>query len=364
MTETMTPDTLRARFAQERASGKRAIDAAHAIGLSEGAAVAAHVGAPAGQPGARAIRGDWLELLRALEACGPLLALTRNPWAVHETTGVYRNVNGDALSRGIALGDNINLRFFFLRWHAAYAVTGMTASAQNGEHASLQIFDIYGNAVHKIFVREGTDLAAWRAVLARFDDAGAAPAPFKPVEARPPQRNSVDIDREALLRDWAALQDVHDFFDLLKNHGIGRQQGFQLTAGRFTQELTTESVHALLTVAAEDQVPIMPFVINSGCAQIYGGPVHNIKVVEHEGARWLNVLDPGFNLHLREDAIARVWAVQKPTADGVVTSVEAFDADDQLVVMFYGLRERGVPELPSWRALVERLPRVALKAAA
>jgi hypothetical protein len=41
---------------------------------------------------------------------------------------------------------------------------------------------------------------------------------------------------------------------------------------------------------------------------------------------WLNVLDPGFNLHLREDLIASAWIVRKPTADGVVSSLELFDA--------------------------------------
>ena len=73
--------------------------------------------------------------------------------------------------------------------------------------------------------------------------------------------------------------------------------------------------------------------------------------------RWLNVLDPGFNLHLREDLIDSVWVVEKPTVDGIVTSVEVFDAQSELIAMFFGVRKPGSPELPAWRDLVGRLPR-------
>src|SRR5256885_1432567 len=80
----------------------------------------------------------------------------------------------------------------------------------------------------------------------------------------------------------------------------------------------------LLGDAAVDGLPIMVFVDSGGCIQIHTGPVHNIQPMDTPGgAQWINVMDPDFNLHLRCDLIASVWAVQKPTADGVVTSVEA-----------------------------------------
>ena len=68
------------------------------------------------------------------------------------------------------------------------------------------------------------------------------------------------------------------------------------------------------------------------------------------------MIDPTFNLHLREDSIAHVWRVEKPTADGVVTSVEVFDHAGELMAMFFGARKPGQPELPSWRNLVAQLP--------
>ena len=70
------PD-IRERFAAARAAGKRAKDAAESLGLSEGAAVAAHAGEHGHPLKAVPLQGSWLELLQALEACGPLMALTR-----------------------------------------------------------------------------------------------------------------------------------------------------------------------------------------------------------------------------------------------------------------------------------------------
>jgi putative hemin transport protein len=71
---------------------------------------------------------------------------------------------------------------------------------------------------------------------------------------------------------------------------------------------------------------------------------------------WLNVLDPTFNLHLREDAVESVWKVEKPTDDGIVTSVEVYAADRSEVAVLYGRRKPGVPEAESWRTLVAGLP--------
>src|SRR3989344_4516252 len=102
------PD-IRERFAAARAAGKRAKDAAESLGLSEGAAVAAHAGEHGHPLKAQPLQGSWLELLQSLEACGPLMALTRNEGTVHEKTSVYTHVSATG-PVGIALGEDIDLR--------------------------------------------------------------------------------------------------------------------------------------------------------------------------------------------------------------------------------------------------------------
>jgi putative hemin transport protein len=92
----------------------------------------------------------------------------------------------------------------------------------------------------------------------------------------------------------------------------------------------------------------MIFVGNRGCIQIHSGPIE--RLLEVPG--WFNVVDPTFNLHLREAAVARVFSVRKPTDDGVVTSIEAFDGHDRNILLMFGARKPGTPELEQWRALV------------
>ena len=45
--------------------------------------------------------------------------------------------------------------------------------------------------------------------------------------------------------------------------------------------------------------------------------------------------------------------------DGVVTSVELFDAQGETIAMLFGKRKPGIPELPEWRTLVDGLSRDA-----
>jgi len=344
---------IRERFAVLRAEGKRHKDAAEAMGLSEGEAIAAHAGTHDGAIQAVPLRGPWLELLQALELCGPVLALTRNASTVHEKTGVYQKLSGSG-HVALALGDDIDLRLFFSQWHAGLAVT-------EGASMSLQFFNAHGVAVHKVFARDATDRDAFQSVIYAHADIAQA-VTFTPADPKPAPRADNAIDAAALAAAWGAMQDTHEFFGLLNKFEVERQQSFRLTQGAFTQRADRSAIRDLLNEAAFDGTPIMVFVGSPGCIQIHTGAVVRVEPMEMRGMQWLNVLDPGFNLHMREDLIDAVWIVEKPTSDGVVTSVEAFDREGGLMAMFFGARKPGVPEREAWREIVRKLPRLEVAA--
>ena len=348
----MTTEHVREKFAQARQNGMRAREAAEAIGLSEGAAVAAHLGASEGTLCARLLNNHWLQQLQSLEACGPLLALTRNDSVVHEKTGVYRKLSASG-QVGLALGEDIDLRLFFDRWHAGFVVSEVAANG--GEpRTSLQYFDRHGTAVHKVYPREQSDAAAWQQVLAAHQDPQRAVV-FETKPPTPVAGRAATIDVQAFARAWGAMTDTHQFFPLLRQFGLERRQSFQLVQGQFTHRVETVSVRDVLMEAAVEGTAIMCFVGSPGCIQIHTGPVKRVDPLEMHGKTWLNVLDSCFNLHLREDRIADVWVVEKPTVDGVVTSLEAFDADGELMAMFFGARKPGQVEQPAWRDLLAHL---------
>jgi putative hemin transport protein len=354
-----TQHQIRERFAALRAEGKRHKDAAEALGISEGEAIAAHSGAHERALRATPLRGPWLELLQALALCGPVLALTRNPSTVHEKTGVYRNISGGE-KMGLALGEEIDLRLFFSRWNAGFFVCEAPASGQPAS-LSLQFFDATGVAVHKKFAREATDRDAFESVAHAHADPTQSVA-FASAELKAPPRPDSEIDRAGLTEAWGGMTDTHQFFGLLNKFEVERQQSFRLAEGGFTKRASRLAVRDLLNEASFSGTPIMVFVGSPGCIQIHTGPVVRVEPMEMRGMQWLNVLDPGFNLHLREDLIDSVWIVEKPTRDGIVTSVEAFDREGGLMAMFFGARKPGQPERDDWRALVRILP--SLEAAA
>jgi putative hemin transport protein len=222
---------------------------------------------------------------------------------------------------------------------------------RRGVVRSLQVFDASGTAVHKIHAGEETDLAAWGALVEALRDPAPASIAVKPAAAAKAPLRDHEIDAASMLTDWQGMKDTHEFFGLLRKHKAAPTQAFRLAEGRFTSRLGVSAVRQMLQAASSLDVPIMVFVGNPGLIQIHTGPVKKIHVM----GEWLNVLDPEFNLHLREDRLAEVWQVEKPTADGVITSVEAFDAGGERIATFFGKRKPGEPELQSWRALAHAL---------
>ncbi|WP_347335465.1 ChuX/HutX family heme-like substrate-binding protein, partial [Ralstonia pseudosolanacearum] len=158
-------------------------------------------------------------------------------------------------------------------------------------------------------------------------------------------------DVPALLSAWEAMTDTHQFFGLLKAHEVARTQALRLAEGRFTLAVAPTALSAVLEEAAATGLPIMVFVGNRGMVQIHTGPVTTVRRLDG----WVNVLDPGFSLHVRGDLIDRAWVVCKPTSDGVVTALELFDAQGETIAMLFGARKPGEPERPAWRDLMRRL---------
>ena len=352
--------SLRERFSLARTSGKRAKDAAESLGISEGAAIAAHTAEHDYGLKATPLKGPWVELLQALELCGPVMALTRNASTVHEKTGIYQNISATG-DMGLALGQEIDLRLFLNRWHAGFAVFEPANKPKNPPAQSLQFFDAHGMAIHKIFVRQETDRNIFNDIVSQFTGSNIETV-FTPAPPKAAITPDAELDAAGLTQAWSQMTDTHQMFGLINKFKAERQQAFRLVEGQFSQRAKPEAVHMLLDEASIDGTSIMVFVSSSGCIQIHSGPVKRIEPMVTDTAKWLNVLDEGFNLHLREDMIANAWIVEKPTADGVVTSVEVFDAHGDLMAMFFGSRKPGVPEQQAWRDIAARLPRLEVHA--
>lgn len=322
-------------------------DLARALGHTEAELVAA----AAPEDGVHRLRPDWAQLLHALPEVGEVMVLTRNDHAVHEKTGRFGNIRGMG-GAILVLNEAIDLRLFVAQWRHGFDVTVPTKA---GPRRSLQIFDRHGDAVLKIYRTEGTDAAAFDALCVRFHaDTATTALTLEPVPEDDAPRPDEEVDLATLREGWRALRDVHNFRHLLKDAGAERHQALRLVGRDYAEEVRPDALLRVLNLAADRDVPIMVFVGNRGCVQIHTGPVS--RIVEMRG--WINVLDPAFNLHVKADATASAWVVRKPQADGVVTALELYDAENRNFAILYGARLPGMPETDTWRGVLETLPRV------
>jgi putative hemin transport protein len=296
------------------------------------------------------LSGDWKELVAQLPTLGTVMALSRNEAAVIEKTGPY-NPPTFFGNTGQIVGDLIDLRLFMDHWHYGFALTENLAE---GARHSLHFFDADGTAIHKIYLQAESNYTAYQQLVDRFRSEDQSPA--QSVSILPPLRSDApdeSIDKAGLLHAWAEMKDTHEFFGMLRRFNVGRRQALRLATGQFVEPLAINSFQLAIKSAAESQLPIMIFVSSPGVLEIHTGPVTN--VVQY--GTWFNIMDPGFNLHLREDLIAEALLVKKPTADGMVHSVELFDAAGEPILLLFGKRKPGLPELEEWRELVSQLPR-------
>lgn len=354
ITETALPEThsgieqqdkLRAAWdaLRQQQPNLRIRDAARQLNVSEAELLATNTG-----QNVQRLQANWGEFVLKFETLGEVMALTRNNHAVHEKVGIYHNasVNG---AMGLVLDHDIDLRLFFSQWEFGFAVS---EDGKGGPRRSLQFFNKHGEAVHKVYLRETSNGVVYDDLVSQHlseDQSGLLDIPAQP-EATVDLPDD-EIDFAGLYSEWRSLEDTHQFFGLLRKYNVGRVQALRNADPDLARPVALDAMHRALTMASEDNLGIMIFVSSPGVVQIHSGPVERIVVT----GPWVNVLDPGFNLHLRQDAIASAWIVRKPTVDGVVTSLEIFDEAGAAIALMFGERKPGKPELEGWRAIVARL---------
>lgn len=313
-------------------------DAAQSLGVSEAELLATECG-----DGVTRIAGNWGEIIQQMSGFGSVMALTRNESAVHEKHGHYRNIKISA-NMGLVLDEAIDLRLFLSHWQIGYAV--------EKQQRSFQFFDATGTAIHKIYLNQDCDQKKFYELVTRYKSHNQSPVEL--VEKRSVSKKQLDdknVDIQALRNDWLDLEDTHDFFAMLKRHNVTRTQAFRLAGEDLAKKVSTTTVRTLLERAAKQELPVMIFVGNVGIIQIHTGLVRKVVIKD----QWLNILDPDFNLHLRQDLVDSVWVVKKPTLDGTVTSVELYDKDGENIALIFGKRKPGQPELDKWRELVAEI---------
>ena len=284
------------------------------------------------------LRPEMESILQATETLGRVMALTRNEHCVHERKGIYQNFSVTPHA-ALFLGEDIDLRLFLNQWKLAFAVD------DNGRR-SLQFFDGNGIALHKIYITDESEDMAYEELVEAFRAAQQDEVALeKQVVRTRPEKPDQEIDLSGFQSSWETMQDTHEFYGLLHRFGVSRTQALRLAPDNRAKLIDFNTFKQVIANCAATETPIMAFTSNHGCVQIHTGLVKNLV----DAGKWYNVIDPDFNLHLNEDAVASVWRVVKPSSDGDIHSMELFDASGELILQIFGKRKPGIPELQTWR---------------
>ena len=338
---------IREQFQQARQGGVRHREIAEKLQVSEGELIAAHIGAePSSLMRVTRLQPHWQSLLTAIAALGEVMALTRNASCVHEKEGVYAPVMEQALA-SVMRGKQIDLLCHFEHWQHGFAVS---ESSEKGVQRSVQFYDAAGTAVHKAFLKPHSHLPAYLALVEQFSDSDQQPG----IVVSQSLAVSGASDFPAFLAAWEEVEDARGLHALLTNCQGGCQPYLRQLVAETARPVPLESARVLLEQVAMEAVDILILVGNAGATQAHQGPVDKVVVM----GPWLNVLDPGFNLHLREDHIASAWIVVQSGMHGLFSSLVLLDQSGALVTLFAAAHVTAKPEAKGWAELVERLPKV------
>ncbi|MCV6592279.1 MAG: hemin-degrading factor [Silicimonas sp.] len=333
--DSVTPEQIRLSRAEEN---RRDRDLARHLGIREAEIVAAFAGA-----GAVRIDPHPDTVVKAAQALGDVMALTRNESCVHEKDGFYDEYHTGEHA-AMVLGPDIDLRMFPAHWCHAFLweIDG---------RKSIQVFDAAGDAVHKIYLRDHSDHAAWERLkteLAVADQSQTLQlADRKPVEAAKSNPDKADT----LRAEWARMTDTHQFLRMVSKLKMNRLGAYRIAGEPLARAVDPGGVDAALHAIQAQGIDVMIFTGNRGCIQIHSGPIETLK----EMGPWQNVLDPRFNLHLKRDRIAEVWAVSKPTKRGAAVSLEAFDEKGEIILQIFGIGKEGQDSRRAWEEIVKTL---------
>ncbi len=286
-----------------------------------------------------------VELAGQLHSLGEVRTRTSAGAAFIEQTGRFP-LSEDVTEAGLVIGeDGLDMRLNLRAWFWVC----MLHDAQHQQY-SLNVFDRQCRSLLRLSSTAQSQLPVWGALYARC-------------EAKVPQFDDRtafacrEVQAPGLVQDWAAMNNVHDHFALLKRYGLSRYEGNRLVAPQFSRQLPLSGPVALFEQLATSGLELMLFVYSAGSVQIFTGLLTGMRR-DHDSLIYdmpATELAAPTLFSIKDAPGAEAWRVHKPSDLGGVTSLELFDAEQQLIVQVFARRPAGQPEQVAWRDWLDAL---------
>ena len=286
---------------------------------------------------------DWPEIFKALPTIGTVMALTRNDFAVHETTGLYTVIHHSDEGCRVK-SDAANLQLLPQVIHAAF---GVMEPSLNETRFSLQFFAADGSAIHKIYMTADSDLSRYHALVKQLTSADQSQHQTIDSPPRFTRFNIATFNSRCVTQTMHRHRDSEDFYTGLMTMGIVSNQVETDTST--LDFLTPDLLEPLLNKIAAQGLSISICVRNFGCIQVYQGPIHNIRIT----GPWFNILDEHFSLHLNTEAMSGFRVKTQSTDEKQVLKILEFvDANHQIIALMLLNADQETGSMNLWNDLI------------
>ena len=209
---------------------------------------------------------NWLQLFKEFAALGPMMYLVRNDYAVHEMTIPINNVQQetDVILLWNKKG-HIKITEPCLKY--AFYTSGM---ARGNKIYSIQIFDSDGTAILKIYLKN-EELEKFKEIKNQHE----REYDYELQKMEKHTSNSTNRDKSDQERlEWV----IKDNFSIKK----------------YLEDIAINKTKISIRIS------------NDGAESMYSGTIKN--VIHKFG--WLNIMDPTFNLHVKDMQINEIWTTK------------------------------------------------------
>ncbi|WP_438766607.1 hypothetical protein [Kushneria sp. TE3] len=187
----------------------------------------------------------------------------------------------------------------------------------------LQVFDRFGHVLHQLYGLT-PEAAGWR-LLECF-------AALK----RPGFTRCIDIanvctegHRPAMLKAWRDLRGPGDFSRLLSRHRLRRVEANRAVTGHFSTPMAPQRFIMALAGACRRTQPTRASLIHGGGAHHHRARFRHFHQGRHDRLR---LESDQLTLSLDSSALHEAWQVTRPGPEGLMTSLEAFDAEGEMML--------------------------------
>ena len=207
---------------------------------------------------------NWLQLFKEIVSLGPMMYLVRNDYAVHEMTIPINNVQKKT-SFILLWNEDEYVKIIDSCIKYAFYTSGI---ARGNKIYSIQMFDSLGKAILKIYLKNDK-LEKFKEIKNQYKT--DYDYELQKMEKRDSSRTDWNkSDQEQL--DWV----IKDNFSITK----------------YLEDVVTNNKKISIQIS------------NDGAESMYSGTIKN--VIHKFG--WLNIMDPTFNLHVKDMQINKIWA--------------------------------------------------------